>query len=732
MPARRAASLPSTPAPKTASRRFATLPLKTTGEVAMPLEIIHRDDVRRQERLRLAEVLKALPGIDGTLYLGYPDLLGPPPARIDALLVDATWGLVAFRLDEEGKAQEDLQSDFEQVWALLEAELKKEARLRRGVSLKVVPMVYWVREPDHHPIETWAEEAIIACGFDQLRGALQPRSTALSGEEFQALQSVIQNARGIRGMRIGPLPSGNLARTLAEIESEVTSFDKGQLHGALEMVEGPQRIRGLAGSGKTIVLARKAAEIHRRNPERRVAVVFLTRALGPTLEKHIKRFLGDTPWNRDTLRILPAWGSASSPGVYHLLCQALGERAIAFSEAKSMGGFGAVCGALAVRWESQPRSMVLWDQVLVDEAQDLPKGFFRLLWRAMAPPHRIVWAYDELQTLNNEPLPGPLELFGVDDPALHLKNPPGEAQRDINLEKCYRTPPWTLVAAHGVGLRSVHAPEYAQWIEDKSLWSVIGYEVTGTWEPGQTVTLHRPERSSPTFFGRILKPEDALDWKTFDSVPAQDESVVAAIQDDIQRGGLRPEQVLVIFADSRTVRARAGQLQLQLQQRGIGAQVAGVSAGTDTFVVPGSVTLASFYRAKGNEAARVYLVDAGVSGWPDFHERSALFVAMTRSTAWLRIAGVGAAMERLASELEQLKNDGWTLKVIVPSERELARVRRLGQDLSPAEKEASKTLERLSQEVGHLNEGTLRLLMERTPGLSQILDRLLAARGSEK
>lgn len=40
--------------------------------------IIHRDEERREERRRLSDCLKKLPTISGTLYLGYPDLLGPP------------------------------------------------------------------------------------------------------------------------------------------------------------------------------------------------------------------------------------------------------------------------------------------------------------------------------------------------------------------------------------------------------------------------------------------------------------------------------------------------------------------------------------------------------------------------------------------------------------------------------------------------------------------------------
>lgn len=44
---------------------------------------------------------------------------------------------------------------------------------------------------------------------------------------------------------------------------------------AFEIPEGPQRIRGLAGSGKTIVLALKAAYLHTQYPDMKIAVTFL-------------------------------------------------------------------------------------------------------------------------------------------------------------------------------------------------------------------------------------------------------------------------------------------------------------------------------------------------------------------------------------------------------------------------------------------------------------------------
>lgn len=76
-------------------------------------------------------------------------------------------------------------------------------------------------------------------------------------------------------------------------------------------MEGVQRIRGLAGSGKTIVLALKAAYLHTRYPDWRIAVTFNTRSLKAQFRRLITRFCiersGEEPdWTK--IRIINAWG----------------------------------------------------------------------------------------------------------------------------------------------------------------------------------------------------------------------------------------------------------------------------------------------------------------------------------------------------------------------------------------------------------------------------------------
>lgn len=60
---------------------------------------------------------------------------------------------------------------------------------------------------------------------------------------------------------------------------------------ALEISDNVQRIRGLAGSGKTIVLALKAAYLHVSNPEFKIAITFNIRSLKQQFEELITKFV---------------------------------------------------------------------------------------------------------------------------------------------------------------------------------------------------------------------------------------------------------------------------------------------------------------------------------------------------------------------------------------------------------------------------------------------------------
>jgi len=57
-----------------------------------------------------------------------------------------------------------------------------------------------------------------------------------------------------------------MGAAIRELDKQVASLDDEQELVALQIAPGPQRIRGLAGTGKTVLLAMRAANIHLQEP----------------------------------------------------------------------------------------------------------------------------------------------------------------------------------------------------------------------------------------------------------------------------------------------------------------------------------------------------------------------------------------------------------------------------------------------------------------------------------
>jgi superfamily I DNA and RNA helicase len=94
---------------------------------------------------------------------------------------------------------------------------------------------------------------------------------------FKPLQAALQRVTTIKPAkkRTRVVRDESRGAILKKIEREIANLDRWQKRAAIESPEGPQRIRGLAGSGKTIVLALKAAYLHAQHPDWTIAVVFL-------------------------------------------------------------------------------------------------------------------------------------------------------------------------------------------------------------------------------------------------------------------------------------------------------------------------------------------------------------------------------------------------------------------------------------------------------------------------
>jgi hypothetical protein len=219
----------------------------------------------------------------GTLYIGYP-LLGAVDGhlQIDALLTCEEFGVVAFDLSGQGEQSEQdwletlsrLQND---MFVGLETKLKEHRELRKGRSLafEIRTMTLAPKLPEAAP----PDEVIVVSPADLL--ATLSRGLPLERRMLQHVNAAIQTTSTMRPRKKRANVTGTQSKgaIVKEIEKQIANLDRWQKKAAIEYPEGPQRIRGLAGSGKTIVLAQKAALLHAKHPEWQIVVTFNTRSL---------------------------------------------------------------------------------------------------------------------------------------------------------------------------------------------------------------------------------------------------------------------------------------------------------------------------------------------------------------------------------------------------------------------------------------------------------------------
>ncbi len=652
----------------------------------------------------LLHELKAIPLTDATLYVGYPILsTADMSLSLDAILTSVEHGIVVFDLTAgprasgnstptEWAAVEERQTEIELA---LKSRLirHKELTIKRDLATPISIITYLPCKPVKLPA---SDNLIIAA-----HGELSVTLAAIKGIDrkyIRALNASIQQVINIKPQkkRASVTQADSKGGILKHIEREIANLDRWQKKAAIECPEGPQRIRGLAGSGKTVVLALKAAYLHAQHPDWNILVTFQTRALYGQFQDLIRRFMfehvGDEP-NWEKLRVLHAWGGQRDPGVYSLIGSANNFIVRDYSYAKqrymAAGAFEGICGEAIKEIRSRESKGVkaLFDAVLVDEAQDFGPNFFRLLYASTRSPHRFVWAYDELQSLKETAVPNLKVLFGTDEEGearVKLRNAESQPHQDIILPVCYRNTPWALITAHALGFGVYRKGGLIQMFEDTSLWHDIGYELTnGDLSAGSSVTLQRRADATPDFFRKLLTPDDAVQVHGFTSHSEQAKWVATQIQENLEKDELEPSDIVVIFTDPVTAAQDAGPLVAQLRARRIESHITGVTRGLNEFHVANSIAISGIYRAKGNEAAVVYVLNSEfcAGGWGgSIRRRSILFTAITRSRAWVRICGVGDGMALLTEEWKQVVDNNYTLSFKYPTQEEVVKMRRIHRD----------------------------------------------------
>lgn len=652
----------------------------------------------------------------GQLYTGYPILYDSGDnISVDAIWISKEYGILIFDLIQNYDELENCIERQEKIYSLIDGKLRMDPSLKKGrsnflVNIDIVGFTNITNNVNN-------DEINIKCNikdYELLKSYIDNLSKWENNSLFERVLSIIQSVIGLKSKdkRLNVKNKNSKGAKLKELESQLSVLDIKQADTVIGYFDGVQRIRGLAGSGKTIVLALKAAYLHSQNPDLDIAITFHTRSLKKQFESLIMRFclekgIGEPDWKK--IRIVNAWGGPgdekNKEGIYYDFCLSNGIEYQNLNKARSFAGynknaFEEICRK-AVNEVNKP--VAKYDIIFVDEAQDLSESFLQLCYKFLKGDRkRLVYAYDEMQKLNEAtPLRSPKEF-------LISQN---ESFDDKILYMCYRNPRHTLITAHALGLgiyrnnrKGEH--ELVQFFDQPQLWRDVGYEVeSGTMESGQDVTLIRTEESSPRYFEQIFTENDLMVFKTFDDKISQFKWAANEIEKNLKEDELKHTDIIIINPDPLTTKNEWAQLMQILSSKKIKSHIAG-NSDADVFLIDDSIAFTGIYRAKGNEAPMVYIINAQECYSGNYSERdlirvrNILFTAITRSKSWVRVLGYGKEMEDLIKEYESVKNNNYKLKFRYPSVDEIKRLNTIHRDITDSDK---VQFERLSGFLKDLN-----------------------------
>ncbi|UKS66178.1 DEAD/DEAH box helicase [Rossellomorea marisflavi] len=492
----------------------------------------------------------------------------------------------------------------------------------------------------------------------------------------------------------------SLGAKIKDRNTYIGTFDEEQFNMIHSYDDKNLRIRGLAGSGKTILLVKKMAYLHFKYPHKKIAFIFYTISLKQTILNLFKKYYKDYDRygepNLNNVDIFHSWGGVGKKGFYYEVSQKVGHPPKNYSEArsKSENPYEYVCKELLENMDTSSR-LGLYDFVFVDEAQDFKINFFELVRRSLKNSGKLIYAYDELQSLSEEnSIPTKNEIF-KDEECI-----------DINLKTSYRAPVEILTTAHALGLginREVNEGElpFVNMLRNKEVWLDIGYEqVSGQLEYGEYVELARNEEK--------LNESGIINTLAFENENSQYEKLALIIIDLLKNQDIMPEDILIIDLSYKLSNnhgifrmifnklARENQLFEEGTDK-LSASINLVNKDNPTRIkVKNAIPYTTIYRAKGNEANLVFIVNSDSLEIVKSISRNKIFTAMTRAryAVWLMGLKQIAGYQR---EIKQISDDNYILKFTYPTEEQLQKIKTYGELESINEFKMKKVADNISE-----------------------------------
>ena len=628
---------------------------------------------------------------DGYLYSGYPlykDRFSEEPIKVDALLI-SNKGILIIHIAKQNLLNfQDIQDN---LYNKIEIKLKSYKFLLKNRMLLFNINVVSVSE------KAISTENVVKNVSELIDYCKENLNEDIEHDLIKKINSAVQEAYGLGKRDNIDFEKGTKSELIQNMNDIIETHDTRQMEAILTDPVGIQRIRGMAGSGKTIVLARKAVELHTAHPGWKILVTYNTRSIKPMLKNLIDRLYrmkndGQKP-NYENLIIMHGWGSESSPGFYYYLCKCYDVTPMNLNEAKSMFGnyktFEGVCDKLL---KEVAQFKKLFDCILIDEAQDFPIPFFRLCLNSLDKNRRLVYAYDELQKLNEEAMPIPTKIFGC------------EIAIDTPLKVSYRNQSSVIVTAHAIGMGiyrdlANQNEKLVQIPDSNDLWEVIGYKCDDSIQVHHEVTLYRTKETSPDYLNTDNKSLVKL-FNCQDDTEQYDK-LIKLIKKDLNIQRVPMKEIMIIDMETLKYKNNYEALKVLINRLEETNDLRVHLAGTlhpEDFLRQDSIVYTSVLRAKGNETFVVYILNsqACMSTLTSITKRNELFTAITRSKGWVNILGYGDEMEKLSQEFDEIVAANYTLYFkSYPSDEEKKLIRTTNVDLRKDDVVAIDNMEKL-------------------------------------
>ncbi len=664
------------------------------------------------------------PNIEAEIYLGYPiyiDEISNHQLCVDIALLSKIGVFIINILNTSVTEYGELQDS---IYGKVEEKFKKHSFLykKRQLIFDIYPITYCQEQilaEDGYPLARSREELINLIDKNK-------EEEEFSDDLYAKIISGIQEAYGINSHKTREgIQEGTKAFAINKMTKLIERYDSRQMEAILSDAKGIQRIRGMAGSGKTIVLARKAVELHTAHPEWNIVVTYSTRTLRTQLEDLIRRFYASknngAKYNSKNLKIMQAWGGATSHGVYYEICLMHGISPLSLNEAKAKYGrvenpFPHMCGDLLKEIDTFHK---MYDCILIDEAQDFDKNYLLLCLSVLGEQQRLIYAYDELQALNEQTMPSPEDIFdrGV--------------EHDTPLTVCYRNQGPVIVTAHAIGMGLYRESGLVQLPSSPKVWEAIGYLSDKPIIEGDEVTLYRTKKTSPDYLE--VAPTEIIAFLGCDDIVQMFDKLLQMIHDDLTKEQLTPRDMMIIDMDTFGYMKNGNVLINYLwstntntsenegKSNDMCIHMAGAATPED-FFRNDSIVYSSVRRAKGNECFMVYILNAQkcVSSLQRRSDRNALFTAITRSKGWVRVLGYGKDMSTLCAEFDEIKHHEFKLYFShYPTKSEQKSIFLNNQDIDDGSARTLDTARGLIEKLSREGRITKRQLIEQLLGMDK-------------